>query len=153
VARVEPLSPIEGECWRALMGIMLSLPRRVDKELRRAVGINTHEYLTLMSLSEAQSCELRMTDLPRTTALSASRVTRVVDELESRGLATKRGSSVDGRSRLASVTSAGLTTLESARAAHVSSVRTLVFDHVDGPTANYGARALARVAARLEGKE
>ena len=133
------------------MRIMLSLPRRMDSEMMRAVGINSNEYVALMCLSEAQGGELRMTDLARATALSASRVTRVVDELESRGLAAKRAHTEDRRGNVASVTPAGLAKLESARDVHVSWVRTLVFDHFDRATANEAARALAKVAERLEG--
>ena len=53
----------------------------LDGDLLRAVGISVNEYLTLMSLSEAPRSELRMSDLAHATALSASRMTRLVDEL------------------------------------------------------------------------
>lgn len=152
MARVEPLTAAEDEFWRALMRIMLSLPRRLDKQLIRAVGINSNEYLTLMCLSEARRGELRMTELARATGLSASRVTRVVDELEARGLATKRASAEDRRGNVAGLTPDGLVKLESARGVHVSCVRALVFDHVDRATAEDAARALAKVAAGLVGK-
>ena len=33
MAKAEPLSPIEEEFWRALMRIVLSLPRRLDSDL------------------------------------------------------------------------------------------------------------------------
>jgi DNA-binding MarR family transcriptional regulator len=152
MARVEPLSPTEGEFWRALMRIMLSLPRCVDGDLIRAVGINSTEYMTLISLSQARSRELRMTDLARATSLSASRMTRLIDELQSRGLATKRASAVDGRGNVASLTPAGLAKLDAARGVHVSSMRALVFDHVDRATVNRAAHALEEIAARLDGR-
>jgi DNA-binding MarR family transcriptional regulator len=151
MARVEPLSPAEGDFWRALMRITLSLPRCLDDDLMRAVGINSTEYITLDSLSQAPSRELRMTDLAHATALSASRMTRLIDELQSRGLTTKRASAVDGRGNVASMTPAGLAKLNAARGVHVSSVRALVFDHVDQATVNGAAVALAEIAARLGG--
>jgi len=52
VARVEPLSAPEEEFWRALMRIVLSLPRRLDTDLVRAAGITANEYTVLMCLSE-----------------------------------------------------------------------------------------------------
>ena len=88
------------------------LPRRLDSDLLRAVGIRANEYLTLMSLSEAPGGELRMSDLADAAALSASRMTRLVDELQSRGLVMKRASADDGRGHVAILTPAGLAKLE-----------------------------------------
>jgi DNA-binding MarR family transcriptional regulator len=150
VTKVERLSPAEDNVWRALMRIVLLLPRRLDSDLMRTVGISSNEYVTVMSLSEAPSHELRMTDLARAVAVSASRMTRVVEELESRGLVTKRSSTRDGRGNLACLTSAGQAKLEEASAVYVSSVRTLAFDHLDQATSNDAAQALAEIAVQLE---
>jgi hypothetical protein len=43
VARVDPLSPNEEALWRALMRIVLSLPRRLDVDLVRNLGITSNE--------------------------------------------------------------------------------------------------------------
>ena len=151
MARVEPLSAAEDELWRALMRIMLSLPRQLDRELMLAVGVNSNEYVTLASLSEAPNRELRMTDLARSTPLSASRMTRVVEQLESRGLATRRASTEDGRGNVASLTSAGLAKVEASRWVYVARMRALVFDHVDRAIAKDASQALLAIADRLEG--
>jgi DNA-binding MarR family transcriptional regulator len=132
------------------MRVVVLLPRRLDGDLLPAVGISANEYLTLMSLSEATGRELRMSDLADATALSASRMTRLVDELQSRGLVNKRASAEDGRGNVASLTTAGLSKLGTAWGIHVSSVRSLVFDHVDPTTTEDAARAVAQIAARLE---
>ena len=60
MAGVDPLTATEDVLWRALRRIVVSLPRRLDVELLRAVGISSNEYLTLMSLSEAPRRELRI---------------------------------------------------------------------------------------------
>jgi DNA-binding MarR family transcriptional regulator len=150
MAGVDPLSTTEDVLWRALMRIVMSLPRRLDGDLLRAVGINANEYLTLMYLSEAAGRELRMAELADATALSASRMTRLVDELQSRGLVTKRASADDGRGNVASLTRAGRSKLRTAWGIHVSSLRALVFDHVDPTTTKDAAHAMAEIAARLE---
>jgi DNA-binding MarR family transcriptional regulator len=150
MAGVDPLSATEDVLWRALMRIVVSLPRRLDDDLLRAVGINANEYLTLMYLSEAAGRGLRMSDLADATALSASRMTRLVDELQSRRLVTKRASAEDGRGTVASLTRAGRSKLKTAWGIHVSSMRTLAFDHVDPTTTQDAARAMAEIAARLE---
>jgi DNA-binding MarR family transcriptional regulator len=149
---VDPLSATEDALWRALMRIVVSLPRRLDRDLLRAAGISSNEYLTLVSLSEAPRRELRMSDLADATALSSSRMTRLVDELQARGLVTKRATAEDGRGKVVSLTPVGLGKFKTAWRIHVSSVRGLVFDHVDPMTAKDAARAVTEIAARLENK-
>ena len=85
MAKVNPLSATEEAFWRALMRVVLSLPHRLDIDLVRAVGITANEYTTLMCLSEAPNRELRMADLANAAALSPSRMTRLVDDLQRRG--------------------------------------------------------------------
>jgi DNA-binding MarR family transcriptional regulator len=150
--KVDRLNPTEEAFWRSLMRIALSLPGRLDSDLTPTVGITANEYLTLMSLSEAPRGELRMTILANETALSASRMTRLVDELQARGLVTKRASAEDGRGNVASLTSDGLAQLREAWGVHVSRVRALVLDHVDSASISDAAQTLSDVAARLEGQ-
>ncbi len=150
MAKSDPLSATEEVFWRALMRIVLSLPRRLDSDLVRTVGITANEYTTLMCLSEAPGRELRMADLANAAALSASRMTRLVDDLRGRGLVTKRASSEDGRGNVAKLTPSGLAKLKKAWPAHLASVRDMVFDHVDPGTVTDAAQALSEIAARLE---
>ena len=150
MAKVVPLSTTEEAFWRAMIRIVLSLPRRLDSDLVKTVGITANEYTTLMCLSEAPGRQLRMADLANAAALSASRMTRLVDDLQSRGLVTKRTSSEDGRGNIAKLTPAGLAKLKAAWPAHLASVRARVFDHVNPATVTKAAQALAEVAAHLE---
>jgi len=148
--KVEPLDATEEIFWRALMRIVLSLPRRLDSDLVRAAGITANEYTTLMCLSEAPDRELRMADLANAAALSASRMTRLVDDLQGRGLVAKRTSSLDARGNIAKLTPAGLAKLKKAWPTHLSSVRDRVFDHVDPSTLSKAAQALSEIAEQLE---
>jgi DNA-binding MarR family transcriptional regulator len=152
MAKVDPLSATEEAFWRALMRIVLSLPHRLDVDLVRAAGITANEYTTLMSLSEAPNRELRMADLANAAALSPSRMSRLVDDLQTRGLVAKRASSEDGRGNVARLTPAGLSKLKVAWPAHLASVRERVFDHVDPSTLAGAAQALSDIAATLEEK-
>jgi DNA-binding MarR family transcriptional regulator len=136
--------------WRALMRIVKSLPRHLDSDLVRSVGLTASEYTMLMHLSEAPNRELRMADLAEATGLSASRTTRLVGDLQSRGLVTKRGSSADGRSNIAKLTTPGMAKLKSAWPAHLSSVRARVFDHIEGSAVQRTAQVLSALAAHLE---
>lgn len=152
MATADLLSATEEAFWRALMRVAMSLPRHLDSNLVRAVGITVNEYLTLMSLSEAPGRELRMTDLADETALSASRITRLVKDLQARGLVTKRASTEDGRGNVASLTSDGAAKLRAAFGVHVSGLRALVFDRVDPAITSDAAQTLSEVAARLDGR-
>ena len=149
MANPEPLTPAEEMFWRALMRIVLTLPRQLQSDMVRATGLTASEYTVIMNLSEAPNRQLRMADLAGATGLSASRTTRLVDDLQSQGLVAKRASSADGRSNLAELTSLGLTKLRSAWPAHVASVRKRVLDHVPPGALAKTAQALEAVAAEL----
>jgi DNA-binding MarR family transcriptional regulator len=132
------------------MRIVKTLPRHLDSDLVRSVGLTASEYTTLMHLSEAPNHELRMADLAEASGLSASRTTRLVNDLESRGFVTKRGSAADRRSSIAKVTAPGMAKLKAAWPAHLASVRARVFDHIEGAAVRRTADVLSAVAAQLE---
>ena len=150
MATVQPLSATEEAAWRALMRIVKVLPRHLDSDLVRGVGLTASEYTTFMHLSEAPNRELRMADLANATGLSASRMTRLVDDLESRGLVTKTASASDARGNVARLTPRGMAKLRAAWGVHLASVRRRVFDSMDPTAVKRVARALAEVAAHLE---
>jgi DNA-binding MarR family transcriptional regulator len=136
--------------WRALMRIVLSLPRQLHEDMVRATGLSASEYTVIMNLSEAPNRQLRMADLATATGLSASRTTRLVDSLQLHGLVAKRASAADGRSNLAELTSLGLTKLRSAWPVHVASVRSRVLDNIPPGTLTKTAEALDAVAHQLD---
>jgi len=146
----EPLSPTEEALWRAIMRIVKVIPRYLDSDLVRGAGLTASEYTTIMHLSEAPNRELRMADLANATDLSASRMTRLVDDLQSRGLVTKTASSADARGNVAKLTPRGMSKLRSAWPVHLASVRSRFFDCIDPVAVGEVAKALAGVATKLE---
>src|ERR1700683_3007099 len=150
MATIEPLSPTEEVLWRAVMRIVKVIPRHLDSDLVRGAGLTASEYTTIMHLSEAPNRELRMADLASATDLSASRMTRLVDDLQSRGLVTKTASSSDARGNVAKLTRRGTAKLKSAWPVHLASVRRRFFDCIDPVAVERVARALAEVAGQLE---
>jgi DNA-binding MarR family transcriptional regulator len=150
MAAAEPLSPTEEVLWRAVMRIVKVIPRLLDSDLARGAGLTASEYTTIMHLSEAPNRELRMADLATATDLSASRMTRLVDDLQSRGLVTKTASSSDARGNVARLTPRGMAKLKSAWPVHLASVRRRFLDHIDAATVEGVARGLAEVADHLE---
>jgi DNA-binding MarR family transcriptional regulator len=150
VTTVEPLSPAEEALWRAVMRIVKMLPRHLDSDLVRGAGLTASEYTTIMHLSEAPNRELRMAYLAKATDLSASRITRLVDDLQSRGLVTKTVSASDTRGNVARLTPAGMAKLKAAWPVHLASVRSHFMDSIDAAMVEVVAKALAGVAASLE---
>jgi DNA-binding MarR family transcriptional regulator len=150
MATFEPLSATEEMLWRAVMRIVKVLPRHLDSDLIRGAGLTASEYTTIMHLSEAPNRELRMADLANATDLSASRMTRLVDDLQSRGLVTKTASSSDARGNVARLTPRGMAKLKSAWPVHLESVRRRFFDCMGAGGVETVAEALAEVSAHLE---
>ena len=150
MAKVESLSPAEEDLWRAIMRIVKVLPRNLDSDLIHGAGVSASDYTTLMHLSEAPNRELRMSDLASATGLSASRMTRLVDDLQSRSLVTKVASSTDARGNVARITARGMAKLRTAWPVHVASVRSLFLDHMDADEMKLVASAMSGVADQLE---
>jgi DNA-binding MarR family transcriptional regulator len=136
--------------WRSLMRLVVTLPRALGDDLVRSRGVTANEYTALMHLSEAPNRELRITDLAAATALSVSRISRLLDDLQARQLIVKRRTEIDGRGNLACLTRQGLALLKAAYPEHLASVRRLVMDHIDDADKPRLARALEAVAANVD---
>ncbi len=150
MAAVKPLSLTEEALWRAMMRIIRALPRYLENDLIEGSGLSSSEYSTIMNLSEAPNRELRMANLANVSGVSASRTTRLVDELQSRGLVTKTASSSDARANVTKLTPRGMAKLKSAWPIHLVSVRRRFFDHVEPSAVQQLAEALSRVADHLD---
>lgn len=150
MAKVVPLTPEEEALWRALMRILKVLPRVLDADLVRGAGVTASEYTTLMHLSEADHRELRMSALAAASGISPSRATRLIDELQARGLVTKVASSTDARGNLARLTPKGMAKLRAAWPVHVESVRSRFMEHLDRSAVAAVAESLGGVADRID---
>jgi DNA-binding MarR family transcriptional regulator len=148
VARDAPLTRDEEALWRALMKVIITLPRVLDDDLRGA-GLSLSEYVTLVNLSEAENHERRMSDLASAIQLSASRVSRLVEELQSRGFVEKRRASEDGRGNVTSLTPAGLRQLKLAYPDHLRSARARVIDQLDPKLVKPLGAQISQVAQQL----
>jgi DNA-binding MarR family transcriptional regulator len=150
MAAVKPLSSAEEALWRAVMRIVKVVPRQLDADLVRGAGMTASEYTTMMILSEAPNRELRMAELAGATGLSASRTTRLVDDLQSHGLVTKTACAADARGNLARLTPRGMAKMKSAWPVHLASVRRHFLDYLDESGIAAASTALSGVAAQLE---
>lgn len=149
MATDHPLDPDEELFWRALLRLVVALPRTLDGDLERSAGLSLSDHAALLVLSEAPGERLRLADLAAAVGRSASRVSRLVDSLAGRGLVTKERCCDDGRGSVARLTPGGLDELAKAGPAYVASARRRVFDHLGAGPKDDVARILVAMAAGL----
>src|SRR5690349_6057269 len=94
----------EAAFWRSLIRVSTVLPRALEDQFLPETGLTVSDYGVLVALSEAPGHLLRISALAATTALSLSRISRVVDDLTRRGLVEKRRCAEDGRAANAVLT-------------------------------------------------
>ncbi|MEU6198686.1 MarR family winged helix-turn-helix transcriptional regulator [Streptomyces sp. NPDC047061] len=144
-----PLNDDEERLWRALQRMLVALPRALDDDLLCATGLSLTQYIVLANLSEADGNSMRMTELATAAALSASRITRVVENLRDQGLVTKRRHCTDARGYVAELTDAGMLRLAAAYPAHLASARRRVMDQLDPALVQRLAEQMKSVADPL----
>jgi DNA-binding MarR family transcriptional regulator len=147
---IRPLSAVEETLWRSFIRVVITMPRALEEDLERKRGLSLSEYSVLMVLSEAPDRELRMSDIANRAALSASRITRVVADLEQEGLVTKRRSSGDARGNVAALTDVGLAKVRATWPDHLASVRGRFMDHLSTDEASAMGPIFERVASALD---
>lgn len=145
----QPLTADEELLWRSLMQLLIRIPRVTDDDFARDSNLATSEYVVLMHLSEAPDRQLRMSELAARTALSASRITRVVDDLARAGLVVKMRCHSDGRGNLATLTAAGLKRRQSGHVPHLRRVRTRFLDGLPPRDIAVAGRVISRMLANL----
>jgi DNA-binding MarR family transcriptional regulator len=147
-----PVPGLDGDeeiLWRSLVELLLRLPQVLDQHFDREAKVSMTDYSVLVALSEAPDGELRMGDLAEATALSRSRMSRVVDDLIRRSLVTRRKCEQDGRSALAALTPEGQAALAAAYPGHLARVRSLVLDHITKSEMRTMTQALSRILIAL----
>ena len=95
------------DAWRGLLVAHSRLVPAVEADLRAAGQIPLSWYDVLLELNAATDRRLRMSELGQRTVLSRTRVSRVVDELATAGMAERQPDQADGRSSFAVLTPAG----------------------------------------------
>lgn len=116
--------------WIGLLGTHRRLTRELDAELESAHGLTLSGLELLARLAAAPERRLRLTALAGEAGLSLSRVSRIVDALEARGLVERQPCPADARAINAQLTAAGLELAREAQATHLAAVRERFFDRL-----------------------
>jgi DNA-binding MarR family transcriptional regulator len=137
------------DAWLGLLQTYRRLTRELETELERRHGISLSGLELLGRLAAADGRRLRLSALADGTGLSLSRVSRIVDGFERRGLVERVACSEDARGTYAHLTDDGLRSAGEAQASHVEDVQRRFFARL----APDELRVLARVFADFDGKE
>src|SRR3954468_19248429 len=109
------LPPAREAAWIGLLQAHSELTRGLDAQLVAAHGLTLSAYDVLSRLAHAEDGHLRMSMLAERSQLSLSRVSRVIDALEDRGLVARRSCPGDSRVVHATITEAGRTKVAEAQ--------------------------------------
>lgn len=111
------------ESWRAVVGLLMTLPAAIERDLRRVAHLSMVDYLVLASLSEAPERTMQMSALAARANASLSRLSHVVDRLERQGWVTREVCDRDARATNAVLTKSGWEKLVATAPHHAQSVR------------------------------
>ena len=122
------LSAGEQRSWRAYVDATRMLLSRLDQQLQRDADISLTDFELLVTLSEAEGGQMRMSSLADATMATRSGVTRAISRLVDLGWVERRPCPSDRRGQVAVLTDAGRAKLEATSPGHVATVRRLLFD-------------------------
>ena len=127
----EPLSAEENAFFDAFMYAATAVQRSVDGDLVYEQHLSLREYTVLSRMAEAPGQQLRIHELAEASTLSFSRISRLVEKLESQGLLGREPVTNDRRGWNVMLTVGGQETLRKGRATYAASVRSHVLNHIE----------------------
>ena len=141
-------SDMHATAWVGLLETHKRLTRALDAELEAAHGIGLSALELLGRLAAAGERRMGLSTLALETGLSLSRVSRLVDTLERRGLAERQRCPQDSRAVNAHLTEAGLQLVREAQATHFRGVQERFFDSLEPAELTTFAEVFGRFAPR-----
>lgn len=114
---------VHSDAWIGLLETHKRLTRGLDAELEAEFGLSISGLELLGRLAAAEDRRLGLSALAGRCGLSLSRVSRIVDSLEARGLVRRRTVQSDGRAVQGQLTEAGLDLVKRAQGSHFASVQ------------------------------
>ena len=133
------------EAWIGLQRAHRELMRELEAALGERHGLSLSALELLGRLAAEPERLLRLSRLAAEVGLSLSRVSRITDALEARGLVRREPCPEDSRATNARLTGAGLALVRDAQASHLDDVRRTFLDRLSADE----LRTLGEVFARL----
>jgi DNA-binding MarR family transcriptional regulator len=144
-------SDTHADAWIGLLETHKRLTRALDAEMEAQHGLSLSAAEVLGRLAAADERCLRLSSLAEETALSLSRISRIVDALEQRKLVLRKSAEGDGRGVMAHLTDAGLALIRQAQADHFASVQERFFDQLSPAEIQLLADVFSRFAPGAAG--
>ena len=137
---------IRAQGWRTLAAVHGLIEAALEKALQAEHQLSVVEFTVLDALSRQDGWHMRMQQLARAAALSASATTRLVTRLENRGLLTRILCADARRGIYTELTPAGRALLRKARPLHDNVLRTTLEEAGEIPELAALARFVGSVA-------
>jgi DNA-binding MarR family transcriptional regulator len=116
--------------WAGVVQTHGAVARGLDADLRAAHGLTLSEFTILLWLSHEPCASMRMAALADMVQLSPSGVSRAIERLEARGLASRQQCSADRRGVDATLTDAGAELVLRAGETHAAGIRQRFLAHL-----------------------
>jgi DNA-binding MarR family transcriptional regulator len=141
-------SDLHSDAWIGLLETHKKLTRALDAELEAEHGLSLSALEVLGRLAAAEGRSLRLSELASACGLSLSRISRLMDALETRGLVERRVVPSDARAVNGHLTEAGLDLVRRAQSSHFASVQRRFFEQLSGEEIQLLASVFSRFAPR-----
>ncbi len=141
-------SDLHADAWIGLLETHKQLTRSLEAELEAEHGLTLSALEVLGRLAAADGRSLRLSALASACGLSLSRVSRIMDALETRGLVERRCVPSDARAVDGHLTDAGLELVRQAQGAHFASVQNRFFGQLSDAEIKLLASVFSRFAPR-----
>lgn len=122
------LSPEKQSAWVGFLRAHSLVTKALDADLIANFGLQLSAFEVLSRLEDADGGRMRMSDLAEEVLLSQSRISRLVTELESRGLIERQPCPTDSRVVYAAINERGSELLREVEDAHFQGVDARFFN-------------------------
>lgn len=140
------LSPVRAAAFIGLVRAGTALADELSRELETEHGLTLRDFEVLLFLAVfAPDRSLRMSQLTEQAPLSQSRISRLVDQLETRGLVERSPDQQDRRGVTVSITSKGIDKFKAAQETHLAGLERVLFSHLSEGE----IRQLAKITQRI----
>jgi DNA-binding MarR family transcriptional regulator len=141
-------SDTHADAWIGLLETHKRLTRALDAELEAEYGLSLSGVEALGRLAAAEGQSLRLSALAGACGLSLSRISRIIDVLETRKLVQRKPAADDARAVEAHLTKPGLNLVRQAQASHFESVQQRFFAQLSPDELKTLAEVFGRFAPR-----
>lgn len=141
-------SDLHSDAWIGLLETHKRLTRALDAQLEAEHGLTLSALEALGRLAAAPNRSLQLSGLAGACGLSLSRISRIMDALEARGLVERRPVPGDARAVEGHLTDAGLALVRRAQCSHFAAVQERFFEQLSDDEIAALAAIFSRFAPR-----